>query len=640
MLFAMRHGQRIVTDTSALESNVARSKSGETVTIAAALGSSAPEAKLESAAPSAATFGYFFPDAPGDGRPDLVNALSHVASAMIDAEVGADGEDASGNSNIPPIFTYFGQFIDHDVTANTDRTVVGAGGVPLSTVTGPSINPVTRDEVTAGIMNLRKGSLQLDSVYGDGPVETAFTNKIKAALRDPDDRARMRTGLNLQGPTEVIPVPNGKGDLPRLGDVLDDPASGFSEADIDALLDPDLKAVFKDGSGVKRANAVVGDGRNDENLIVAQLHLAFLHLHNAVADDLKASIPDAELRFDEARRRTTMIYQWLVVNAYLPAVCDPVVVNAVKAASAQLYHAFRSRVAPGGPELPLPLEFSVAAFRFGHSMVRGAYDHNRNFGRPARPSGATFEELFSFTGGGKLGEKIVGRPLERLAANWPIEWDRFISATPAFPDRLARRIDTHLAHPLSVMLNEGDSEPDAALKLILKQLAERNMRRGYRLNIPTGQAAVAALNVFDGASVAQVSETANGDSWQMTAGIAQPMGSYGGTGETANGIEPLSHDELTRGTTGQALLDAGLADETPLWFYVLKEAEERAGGAHLGPLGSRIVAETLVGLIAEDPDSYWHQDSEPGAWTPASVPVAGRTIDSMEAMLRAGGLIS
>jgi len=618
MLFALRHGQRVLTDTSQLETGVSQ-KRDDAVRLAAVAGTRQSTGLESAVLQPAGTFGYFFPDAPGDSRPGQAEAISRLAASMIDQAVENGGEDEAGNAPIAPIFTYLGQFIDHDVTANTDRTVMAPDGTPLSTVTGSSIDPVPRDAVTSSIVNLRKGSLQLDSLYGDGPVETSFTQKVKRAMRDPDDPARMRIGSIQVIPFgEVIPVPaGGKGDLPRLGDVLADPASGLTEADIDAL-DTELKAVFKPGGVLNAWNAVVGDGRNDENLILAQLHLAFLHFHNAVADGLMATIPDVEDRFREARKRTTWMYQWLVVNAYLPAVCDPSVVATVKASGAALYKAFRDRVAPSGPELPLPLEFSVAAFRFGHSMVRGVYDHNRNFGRPARPDangGASFRELFSFTGGDKLGQTITGSPATRLVSNWPIEWDRFVSATPAFPDRLARKIDTHLTHPLSIMLKEGNSEADP-MKSILKQLADRNMRRGYRLNIPTGQAAVAALNAFD---------------------ADQHTGGKVGNVATLPRIQPLTTRELVSGS-GSAVTTEGFADATPLWYYVLKEAEVRAGGNHLGPLGSRLVCETLIGLIVQDPQSYWHA-ATPGTWTPGATPVAGKVVSDMSSMLSSAGLL-
>ena len=78
------------------------------------------------------------------------------------------------------------------------------------------------------------------------------------------------------------------------------------------------------------------------------------------------------------------------------------------------------------------------------------------------------------------------------------------------------------------------------------------------------------------------------------------------------GAEPLRPAE-----TGLAAL--GWAAETPLWYYVLKEAEARTQGERLGPVGGRIVAEVLLGIIDADPESYRAVDR---SWRP-SLPHTG-----------------
>jgi Animal haem peroxidase len=638
MLFSLGHGQRIVADGGGPEGTVeggARkaAKAGTKYLSDVAPGTPAAPGGLEAGlASDVQSFGYFFPDAPGDMRPNITAGIAALAAAMIE-----QGGDTPPDSNIPPIFTYMGQFIDHDITANTDRDAPTAS--PISVVTGATLSPLDRGDVIENIMNLRKGSLGLDSLYGEGPSSSAFSEKVRLALRDPADKAKMRLGP--AGPLpfgQPIPLPSDNlADLPRLGDMLADPASGLTIADIDALPVGDLKDSFKTGTEVQNWRAMIGDGRNDENLIVAQMHLAFLRFHNAVADALKASIPDADARFAEAQKRTQWYYQWLVVNAYLPHVCDTAVVDAVKTANAPLYAAFRARVAPGSTELPLPLEFSVAAFRFGHSMVRAAYDHNRNFGRPLVPNalqGATFRQLFSFTGGNQLGQDTTGVKLNRLAGNWPIEWDRLALDPPSQSDHVARKIDTNLAVPLSVMLNQGNGVTPASDSAILKQLAERNMRRGYRLNIPTGQSAVAAINAFDG-----VGGGTGGTSSDSKGSGYYKGGTGGGGGGGPAGLAALTAAELSSGKTGAAITSGGFATATPLWFYVLKEAE-LAGGNRLGKLGSRLVAETLVGLIIADTTSYWHQDAGNGSWHPSTMPLGAQVIDTIPKMLKAAGLLA
>jgi hypothetical protein len=650
MLFSFGHGQKIVVATeSGVESNVIPYASRSMAAVApGAMSNKRIKTAVESGVGGASeqSFGYMFPNAPGvsGGDPATIDALIALAAAMTEATGGSGGAD----SDIPTVMTYFGQFIDHDITANTDRDAKTIN----TTMTGKAIQPLDRTDVEASLMNLREGSLRLDSLYGDGPSSTAFTRKMQAAMRDPSDASKMRIGqLTTAGFGNPVTIPADRGaDLPRLGDVLDDPSSGLTEADILGLgdelkrsfveVDPTTKDIILDASGtpiIKRALAVIGDGRNDENLLVAQLHLAFLRFHNAVADDLAASEPDAATRFEKARQTVTHVYQWFVVNVYLPKVCMPSVVDSVKADKARLYHDFRARVASGVSDFPLPLEFSVAAFRFGHSMVRAEYDHNENFGRPDNMflRRASFEQLFSFTGGGKLGELITGSAEERLAENWPIDWERFIRDAPLHSDRMARKIDTKLAPPLSDMFKEDDgltpSEQTGELGRILRHLAERNLRRSHRLNIPSGQAVTAAVNAFDGSTSPFVESAAYrtayaGDDIE----IPEPP--------AADGIAVLPETVLAEGAAGAALRDGNMLGDTPLWFYLLREAEVTAGDT-LGPLGSRLVAETLVGLVIEDSQSYWAQGSGGGSWSPSDAPIGGETIDSFPKMLASAGLL-
>jgi hypothetical protein len=320
-------------------------------------------------------------------------------------------------------------------------------------------------------------------------------------------------------------------------------------------------------------SAVIGDARKDENLIIAQLHIAFLRFHNAtvawVRKNEADTYADDQAVFTRAQQLVRWHYQWIVVNDFLPTIALPGVVDQVVVEGNAL---FEKR----DGEVYMPLEFSVAAYRFGHSMVRGAYDYNRNFGRPGNviPS-APFNLLFTFTGRGGFTGATDGLPF-----NWVIEWDRFVERDPRFPDHFSRKIDTNLAPPLFTMANEvkglGDSTPEEIrIHDILEMLAVRNLLRGYQLSLPTGQA------------------------------VAQVLG-----------LSPLSATELqvdNSDAINTALRNGGFLERTPLWYYVLKEAEVRAGGNSLGELGSRIVVETIVGQVRNDPDSYLAQS--PG-WTP------------------------
>ena len=240
-----------------------------------------------------------------------------------------------------------------------------------------------------------------------------------------------------------------------------------------------------------------------------------------------------------------------------------------------------------------------AAYRFGHSMVRANYDFNLNFGRnedgsenPGSPR-ATFEELFQFTGSGGF-----AGGLNTLPFNWIIQWDRFTDHNSSFPERFARKIDTEIAFPLSVMRNEGNGLADM-MKTIMKNLAQRNLLRGYLLRMPTGQCVADAM-----------------------------------------GIDQLRKSELTQGkaATAFALEDHDFIEKTPLWYYILKESEVREDGNSLGEVGSRLVAETIIGLMQVDPRTYLNQDE--GEWKPEDGMVLpdGRPIDSIMNFFRFAGV--
>lgn len=533
-------------------------------------------------------FGYLFADAGALPDTDKAAHLDALAAAMAETQ----GDDATGNARLAPVMTYFGQFIDHDITANTNSDAVTAAlriGVT-------AIKPAARSLVVTGLKNLRKGSLGLDSLYGDGPIPGPTTQKLKAALRN---GIRMRVGhcTPLPGsgrPVDrpAIPALAGDGramaDLPRVGSLVGPGKPFATTADLPEALRP------SGGTDFWERRAFIGDSRNDENLIVAQLHMAFLRFHNAVVDWLGAGAT-----FEKARGLVTWHYQWLIVNEYLPAMCDAPTLAAVVAAEAPLYKRFLdARAATLDPgSLPLPLEFSVAAFRFGHSMVRAEYDFNQNF-MPTGGPRATFDQLFAFTGNDKTGP-IGGSQFNfpTLPHNWIIDWTRFTN--PMGPaGRRARKIDTHLTPPLFDMANE----PGGFNKLF-QRLAARNLRRGHVLNLPTAQALIASM-----------------------------------TGAGFAPSQVLTKAQLVSGATGAAVTAGGFDTATPLWFYVLKEAEELADGQHLGPLGSRIVAETLVGLIVNDRDSYWNKPG--GKWHPsAGAKPKGQTIDTIAELLHAAGVM-
>jgi Animal haem peroxidase len=283
----------------------------------------------------------------------------------------------------------------------------------------------------------------------------------------------------------------------------------------------------------RQGRALIGDARNDENLIVSQLHLLLLRFHNAVVDHLlgrgRRSRGGAEL-FEQAQRIVRWHYQWIVVHELLDKVVGKGMARTVR--EQRLFFAWHD-------EPFMPVEFSAAAFRFGHSMVRPNYRLNET------------PRSFPILGRGGLGG------FRRLPKRLKIDWGRFFRLT----DDVERRessmlIDGHLSPPLFALPPDGAS------------LARLNLQRGRALGLPAGP------------------------------DVAQAMG-----------VEPLSAQELgldpAPAGIGRSSRDA-LIRATPLWYYVLREAEARGehGGIHLGPVGGRIVGEVLLGLLEADPQSY------------------------------------
>ncbi|HEX2182114.1 MAG TPA: heme peroxidase family protein, partial [Rubrobacteraceae bacterium] len=443
----------------------------------------------------------------------------------------AGGAAGGGNSDIPAAYTYFGQFVDHDITLETQSAT-------LPELLDPDLTPLTLDQIEENLQNGRTATLELDSVYG---------------FPAPRDGAGMQLGkvTPLNGSAAPFLRPPGKdddNDLPR------EARSSVAELD--------------------RA-ARIGDARNDENTIIAQLQVAFLRAHNELVGQ--------GLRFGQARRQLRQHYQHIVLHDFLKRIVDPQVVDDIIENGNSVFD-------PDRDETFMPLEFSVAAYRFGHSMVRAAYNFNVNFntsGQPGTTPATLFPFLFTFSAlSGQLGE------FDTLPDNWIIEWENLVDAGASF-DR-TRRIDTKLVEPLFQLTDfQGRiRRQDRA------RLAVRNLLRGYRLRIPTGQAVAGAL------------ETPVLSPQQIRDGAA-------------------SEDQI------QVLEDAGFLERTPLWYYILAEAAVHEDGQRLGPVGGTIVAEVLVGLVRRSENSILRADD----WEP-TLPSAQPGTFTLPDLLRTAGVLT
>ena len=403
-----------------------------------------------------------------------------------------------GQSQIPAGFTYLGQFIDHDLTFDKTTVMLGANVTPAQLLQG------------------RSPSLDLDSLYGAGPQDPESAKFYEA------DGLHLKTGKSIQ------PAKNGF-DLPR--------GAGNTVA--------------------KKRRAIVPDPRNDENLAVAQTHTAMIRFHNRVVETQLGSVPPAQ-KFDKAREIVTKHYQWMVRSDYLPRICRPGVVNDVFNNGRK---AFEVGAVP--TDVPtMPIEFSVAGFRLGHSMVRARYNWNINFDNGARHPPPAVRVLR---------HRRNARRRDAATDIWVADFRRLYDfgeaskpnlTVPASKFNHAMRIDTRIANPLQHLPPQTIALPNSTPGSdVRRNLAFRNLTRARMVKLATGQQMATFLK-SKGVNVTKLTK-------------AQIRDGNGGADIGA----------LTQ-TQRQAFLR-----DTPLWFYVLREAELNNG--RLKGVGARIVAETF-----------------------------------------------
>jgi hypothetical protein len=240
-----------------------------------------------------ARYGRMFPGLPSLSADVPALEAAGEPGGVCDAAAALDllargGDDAAGAAGWP----FFGQLIAHDITA--DRSPVG-----------PNADLAT-------LRNARSPKLNLETIYGDGPVGAPY-------LFDVNDPAKLLTGTHGL-------------DLPR------------------------------NSQGI----ALIGDPRNDVHIFAAHLHLALLHAHNGLVDRLRAQGGAEAGLFDAARRTLTWHYQWIVVHDFLPRLVGTEMAGDLLAHGGRFFSP-----APGGAYLPL--EFADAAYRYGHGQIRHTY---------------------------------------------------------------------------------------------------------------------------------------------------------------------------------------------------------------------------------------------------------------------------
>jgi hypothetical protein len=444
-------------------------------------------------------FGYMFSAAVRNASKLPFNAAHQALLTELGNMMGDSSRDTGVDSIIPAGYTYFGQFVDHDITFDTTSTIDAA----------QDANTIT---------NMRTPSLDLDSVYGRGPALDPFLYRFPSA-GEPPTAVKMQLGRNRNfgtgGPHDGanVPATPTNFDVPRV------------------LSGTDTTVITPEST----FTAVIGDPRNDENVLVSQLHHALLKFHNQVVDLLVAAAFAGDI-FTEAKRIVTQHYQWCVVHDFLPRICGAAAVNnAIGSVSAAVGSPFR-----------MPVEFSVAAYRFGHSMIRNGYILNSSL----PPSASTLKGIFDF----------IRPPLLPLFSNWAVDFNMFFNTShPAGGFNNARKMDSVLAAGLEEI--PGGSG-------IMAVLAARNLMRGLAMGLPSGQAAAKKLGIT-----------------RLTAA------------QIKTGL-PAAETALLESNGGILLA------KTPLWYYALRESMVVNNGDALGPLGARIVAETFVRMLKRDAGSF------------------------------------
>jgi hypothetical protein len=438
-------------------------------------------------------FGAMFKNLPAFAPSDTL--LTELAQKMVEPDTSDDFLNTS--PRLFAGFTFIAQFIDHDITLDT---------TPLDQ---QQADPDAK-------VNFRTPRYDLDNVYGRGPGNDP-------QLYDPTDPDKLLLAKNVNG---VLDVP-------------------------------------RDSNG----GAIIGDPRNDENLIIVQFHKAVIQFHNKLVDYARSQGMRKEWVFETARRLARWHYQWAVIHDFIPRMTsDPRKTTDEFVGNGGMVY---KEVAGKPPVINLnyykptnrdgrpfmPVEFAVAAYRFGHSLIRPFYVINDSGKVDIFGTDSTQRNLNG------------GRP---IPSDLVMVWNNILPDLGNPTPRPPRKIDTKLSIPLSTLPGSAVPPPDPT-----KHLAVRNTVRGKRVGLPSGQQIAKAMRV------------------------------------------PV----LSNATLGLSN-DSGWGGEAPLWYYILKEAElPPYNSERLGPVGGRIMAEVLVGLLQRDPNSYLYLDP---SWKPAA-PIASET---------------
>jgi hypothetical protein len=496
----------------------------------------------------------FISEAKSDGRnqePSESEKWLELAQCMQASPEGVlhDAPDPDENLFMPAGYTYLAQFVTHDLTFDTRSS--------LAQQTGPGAST-----------NARTPRFDLDCLYGAGPSDQPYM-------------------YGADGATLLL----GK------------------------TLGRNLDLVRTSPPAPEAARAIIGDPRNDGNSIICQLQIAFIRFHNEVVRRLKDEGRTSEL-FERARNVVRWTYQRILVEDFLPRLVSAEVRDRFEKQRCPNERGRSTdptayRLAPS-PLNAIPLEFSKAAFRFGHSMVRNGYRLNSRYD-PVHIFGATdaqrehdlvgFEPLedehviddWSLFFPDSTGEGGgIPRPGVKRARNYDSDGSKRL--------QYSFKIDTSLVDPLVNLPERIDR--GAGRSLIL-----RDLRSGRTEELASGQKVAGLLDT------PPLSESKH-----LRTRRKKPK---------ENESDPTTFEFVQ--------IDGAFKERTPLWFYILAEAQAPmldvlagqnftcdekflrhnsvATGTQLGWVGGTIVLETFHGLLDSDPASYRNHPNA-AEWTP------------------------
>ena len=405
------------------------------------------------------------------------------------------GKGRNPSVTIPMGFVFLGQFIDHDITLDTTS----------------ALDRVNDENAT---QNFRTPSLDLDCIYGSGPeAHNYLYHKDGMHLHTADSSTALGSQNNNHRNNDL--------------------------------------------SRTSEGTAIIGDPRNDENRIISQLQLAFIKFHNKVVDhiitdkgysnqDFKDDSSLAKKVFEEARETVTWHYQWVVLHEFLPVMVGKPLVSKILKEGRRYYNPKRSFI---------PIEFSAAAYRFGHSLAPQKLK--------VRTSQANDFDLFGPT---------LGFGFSPITNNNQIvEWETMFDIDPASPAQRTDVLDTKLpADLLNLPFIPDDAE---------KSLATRNLLRGQSFLLPSGELVATHIGVKE--------EDVE---------------------EVVNYIESISSGiDLTNGIPLWLYI---LAEAERIGKF---EDDINKPGEGLGEVGGTIVCETLIGLLEKDLNSFMSKNRN---WSP------------------------